>query len=162
MKSLCTLLAMLAALPAFAQSDKLVPGKPVRLLIPAAPGGNPDVLARAMIPKMQASLGVPIVVDNQPGGGGIGGAMDLISGRTELIIVMEHCDSKGRPKLKKKCKYPLTGQGCVSYVVTDLALLKWNKDRFELLETAPGFSAEDVIALTETEISVSPQLKSMA
>ena len=93
--------------------------------------------------------------------GGIGGAMDLISGRTELIIVMEHCDSKGRPKLKKKCKYPLTGQGCVSYVVTDLALLKWNKDRFELLETAPGFSAEDVIALTEMEVSVSPQLKSM-
>lgn len=75
MKSLCTLLAMLAALPAFAQSDKLVPGKTVRLLIPAAPGGNPDVLARAMIPKMQASLGVPIVVDNQPGGGGIGGAI---------------------------------------------------------------------------------------
>lgn len=94
--------------------------------------------------------------------GGIGGAMDLISGRTELVIVMEHCDSKGRPKLKKKCKYPLTGQGCVSYVVTDLALLKWNKDRFELLETAPGFSAEDVIALTEMEVSVSPQLKSMA
>ena len=61
-----------------------------------------------------------------------------------------------------RSKYPLTGQGCVSYVVTDLALLKWNKDRFELLETAPGFSAEDVIALTEMEVSVSPQLKSMA
>jgi tripartite-type tricarboxylate transporter receptor subunit TctC len=70
-------LAMASAIhPALAQSDKLNPGKPVRLLIPAAPGGNPDVLARAMIPKLQSSLGVTIVVDNQPGGGGIGGAIN--------------------------------------------------------------------------------------
>ncbi len=94
--------------------------------------------------------------------GGIGGAMDLISGRTELIIVMEHCDSKGRPKLKKKCKYPLTGQGCVSYVVTDLALLKWEGDKFVLLETAPGFSAQEVMALSEMEMTPTPQVKAMA
>ena len=58
-----------------AQSEKLVAAKPVRLLIPAAPGGNPDVLARAMIPKLQASLGAPFVVDNQPGAGGVGAAI---------------------------------------------------------------------------------------
>jgi 3-oxoacid CoA-transferase B subunit len=94
--------------------------------------------------------------------GGIGGAMDLISGRTELIIVMEHCDSKGRPKLKKKCAYPLTGQGCVSYVVTDLALLKWDNDHFTLLEVAPGFTAEEVIALTDMQVVPAPGLKFMA
>jgi len=94
--------------------------------------------------------------------GGIGGAMDLISGRTELIIVMEHCDSKGRPKLKKKCAYPLTGQGCVSYVVTDLALLKWEQDHFTLLEVAPGFTAQEVIALTDMQVVPSPDLKFMA
>ena len=59
--------------------------------------------------------------------GGIGGAMDLLSGKGDLIIVMEHTDSKGRPKLRKQCTYPLTGQGCVSYVVTDLAVLRWDK-----------------------------------
>jgi len=91
-----------------------------------------------------------------------GGAMDLISGRTELIIVMEHCDSKGRPKLKKKCAYPLTGQGCVSYVVTDLALLKWEQDHFTLLEVAPGFTAQEVIALTDMQVVPSPDLKFMA
>jgi len=88
--------------------------------------------------------------------------MDLISGRTELIIVMEHCDSKGRPKLKKKCAYPLTGQGCVSYVVTDLALLKWDNDHFTLLEVAPGFTAEEVIALTDMQVVPAPGLKFMA
>ena len=94
--------------------------------------------------------------------GGIGGAMDLISGRTELIIVMEHCDSKGRPKLKKKCAYPLTGQACVSYVVTDLALLKWENGKFALLETAPGFTVEEVIALTDMEMAPAHNVGTMA
>src|SRR6516165_3298393 len=48
--------------------------------------------------------------------GGIGGAMDLLSGKGDLIIVMEHVDSKGRPKLRRKCIYPLTGRACGSYV----------------------------------------------
>ena len=52
--------------------------------------------------------------------------MDLLSGKGDLIIVMEHVDSKGRPKLRKQCTYPLTGKACVSYVVTDLALLRWD------------------------------------
>jgi 3-oxoacid CoA-transferase len=66
--------------------------------------------------------------------------MDLLSGKGDLIIVMEHSDSKGRPKLRRKCTYPLTGRGCVDYVVTDLALLRWHDGRFVLDEVAPGFT----------------------
>ena len=84
--------------------------------------------------------------------GGIGGAMDLLSGRGDLIIVMEHCDSKGRPKLKRKCTYPLTGEGCVDYVVTDLALLHWVDGRFVLEEVAPGFTPQEVMALAEMDM----------
>ena len=94
--------------------------------------------------------------------GGIGGAMDLISGASELIIVMEHCDSKGRPELKKQCGFPLTGKGCVSYVVTDLALLQWREDRFVLLEVAPGFTADEVIALTDMRIGKAADIGCMA
>lgn len=94
--------------------------------------------------------------------GGIGGAMDLISGGTDLVIVMEHCDSKGRPKLKKKCGYPLTGKSCVKYVVTDLALLKWENGAFTLLETAPGFTAQEVMSLSEMKMTPAPQVKPMA
>jgi 3-oxoacid CoA-transferase len=93
--------------------------------------------------------------------GGIGGAMDLLSGKGDLIIVMEHTDSKGRPKLRKQCTYPLTGKNCVSYVVTDLALLRWDKDRFVLDEVAPGFTPQEVIALTEMDIGSGPNVKSM-
>jgi 3-oxoacid CoA-transferase len=93
--------------------------------------------------------------------GGIGGAMDLLSGKGDLIIVMEHSDSKGRPKLKKQCTYPLTGKGCVSYVVTDLALLRWHDGRFVLDEVAPGFTPQEVIALAEMEITAGPNVRTM-
>ena len=93
--------------------------------------------------------------------GGIGGAMDLLSGKGDLIIVMEHTDSKGRPKLRRACTYPLTGKQCVSYVVTDLALLRWDKTRFILDEVAPGFTAREVMALTEMEVTAAREVKSM-
>ena len=93
--------------------------------------------------------------------GGIGGAMDLLSGKGDLIIVMEHSDSKGRPKLRRKCTYPLTGKGCVNYVVTDLALLRWHDGRFILDEVAPGFTPTEVVKLTEMEIAVGPEVRKM-
>jgi 3-oxoacid CoA-transferase len=93
--------------------------------------------------------------------GGIGGAMDLLSGKGDLIIVMEHTDSKGRPKLRKKCTYPLTGQGCVTYVVTDLAVLRWDGKRFVVDEVAPGFTAQEVIAMTEMEVVAAPDVRTM-
>ena len=96
--------------------------------------------------------------------GGIGGAMDLISGGSELIIVMEHCDSKGRPKLKQQCRFPLSGRRCVDWVVTDLALLHWDDaaSRFELVEVAPGFEVEEVLALTEMPVAPAASIGTMA
>ena len=93
--------------------------------------------------------------------GAIGGAMDLLSGRGDLIIVMEHTDSKGRPKLRRECTYPLTGEGCVTYVVTDLALLHWQDGRFVLKEVAPGFTPREVMDLTEMEIAAGPDVGTM-
>jgi len=93
--------------------------------------------------------------------GGIGGAMDLLSGKGDLIIVMEHTDSKGRPKLRKQCSYPLTGKGCVTYVVTDLALMRWDGKRFVLEETAPGFTAQEIIGMTEMEVVAAPNVRTM-
>ncbi len=94
--------------------------------------------------------------------GGIGGAMDLLSGAGDLIIVMEHMDSKGRPKLRKQCTYPLTGQGCVTHVVTDLAALRWDGKQFVLYAVAPGFTAEEVIGLTEMPVVAAPDVATMA
>ena len=84
--------------------------------------------------------------------------MDLVSGNAELIIVMEHCDSKNNPKLRRQCTFPLTGKACVDWVVTDLALLHWTNGKYVLEEVAPGFSADEVIKLTEMEVVAAPNV----
>jgi 3-oxoacid CoA-transferase len=81
--------------------------------------------------------------------GGIGGAMDLVAGKQTLIVMMEHRDSRDRPKLVRRVSYPVTGRGCVDVVVTDLAVLRRREGRFWIEALAAGFSAEEVQALTE-------------
>ncbi|MBS7789458.1 tripartite tricarboxylate transporter substrate binding protein [Roseococcus sp. SDR] len=64
----------LLAAPALAQAPDWTPHQPVRLINPFAPGGSPDILARAMAPHVQQMLGQPMVVENRPGAGGMVGA----------------------------------------------------------------------------------------
>ena len=69
--------AVLMSGAVFAQAPGPYPNKPIRIVIPAAPGGNPDVLARLLGQKLQPLLGVPMVMDNQPGAGGISAALNV-------------------------------------------------------------------------------------
>ncbi|MBI3965898.1 MAG: 3-oxoacid CoA-transferase subunit A [Chloroflexi bacterium] len=89
-------------------------------------------------------------------GGGIGGAMDLVAGASTVIIIMEHRDSRDRPKLVQQCAYPLTAIECVDVVITDLALLRRRDGVMWLDEVAPGFTAEEVLALTDMDVKVAP------
>lgn len=61
-------LPLAAALPAFAQP---YPSRPLRLVVPFAPGGGPDVLARQFLPRVGSVLGQTAIVDNRVGAGGI-------------------------------------------------------------------------------------------
>ncbi len=54
------------------------PEKPIRLIVPSAPGGAPDVLMRALSAQLSLQLGVPIVIDNKPGGSYVIGTTDLV------------------------------------------------------------------------------------
>jgi tripartite-type tricarboxylate transporter receptor subunit TctC len=74
-----TLAALLLAAPGVlcAQGAAPYPSKPLRFIVPAAPGGNPDVLGRLLGQKLQSSLGATVVVDNQPGAGGISAAIGV-------------------------------------------------------------------------------------
>jgi 3-oxoacid CoA-transferase len=86
--------------------------------------------------------------------GGIGGAMDLVAGKQLLIVMMEHRDSQGRPKLVRQTQYPLTGVGCVDVVVTDLAILRRVNGEFLLEQVADGFSFEEVRTLTDMDVKI--------
>jgi 3-oxoacid CoA-transferase len=94
-------------------------------------------------------------------GGGIGGAMDLAVGARRVIVMLEHTDSRGRPKLVDRCQFPLTARACVDTVVTDLALLHREGDHFRLAEIAPGFTVREVLSLTEMAVTVADPVGTM-
>ena len=91
-------------------------------------------------------------------GGGIGGAMDLAVGARQVVAMLEHQDSKGRPKLVEHCDYPITATRCVDTIVTDLALLRRQGERFHLAEIAAGFTVAEVVELTGMRIDVPDQV----
>jgi 3-oxoacid CoA-transferase subunit B len=85
---------------------------------------------------------------------GMGGAMDLVASAQNIIVAMMHTNKKGESKLLKQCSLPLTGVGCVTTVITNLAVLEIKEGKFHLVERAPGVSVEEVIAATEGEMVV--------
>lgn len=89
----------------------------------------------------------------------MGGAMDMPVGPGRVIIGMRHTDKKGNPKIVKKCKFLLAAKGKATMIVTDIAVIKVTAAGLVLLELAPGWTAEDVQAMTEPRLILSPELK---
>lgn len=79
---------------------------------------------------------------------GMGGAMDLVASAENIIVAMMHTNKKGESKLLPACSLPLTGVGCVTKVVTNLATLEIKNNAFYLLERAPGVTVEEIKAAT--------------
>jgi 3-oxoacid CoA-transferase len=94
-------------------------------------------------------------------GGGIGGAMDLAASGSRVIALMEHCDSKGNPKLVETCTCALTAPGCVDVVVTDLAILERIDGCFVVTAMVDGFTNEELKAITPMKIAFSSQIRPM-
>jgi acetate CoA/acetoacetate CoA-transferase beta subunit len=91
---------------------------------------------------------------------GMGGAMDLVSGAKRVIVAMQHA-AKGKSKIVKKCALPLTSARPVDLVVTDMAVIGFAGGKITLLETAPGISVAEVIAVTEAELSIPDKVPEM-
>jgi 3-oxoacid CoA-transferase subunit B len=83
---------------------------------------------------------------------GMGGAMDLVAGARQIIVLMEHNDKHGGAKFRAACSLPLTGANVVDMLITDLAVFSRADRRgapFKLVECATGVSADEVRAKTE-------------
>jgi len=78
----------------------------------------------------------------------VGGAMDLVQGVKRIFVMTQHTTKTGQPKLVEHCTYPLTGQGVVSRIYTNLAIVDITDAGFELLELAPGVTFDEVARQT--------------
>ena len=87
---------------------------------------------------------------------GMGGAMDLVAGVKRVVVVMEHTEKSGAPKLVKACTLPLTGQSVVDLVITELGVfdVSRGKSPLTLTELAPGVTVDEVRAKTEAAFAV--------
>ena len=87
---------------------------------------------------------------------GMGGAMDLVAGVRRVVVVMEHTEKSGAPKLVQACTLPLTGQGVVDLVITDLGVfdVARGKKPVTLTALAPGVTVDDIRAKTEAPFEV--------
>lgn len=85
---------------------------------------------------------------------GMGGAMDLIQGARKVIVIMEHINKNGAPKILNECSLPLTGKKIVHRVITDRAVIDITASGLCLQEVAKGFTVEDIISSTEPKLEV--------
>ena len=83
---------------------------------------------------------------------GMGGAMDLVAGVQRIVIIMDHANKAGDSKLLKKCSLPLTGQGVVDRIITNLGVFDVVEGGLKVVELAPEVTMEEVRSKTEATI----------
>lgn len=92
---------------------------------------------------------------------GMGGAMDLVAGVKRVVVVMEHTNKAGEPKVLKKCTLPLTGKGVVDLIITDLCVFEVGPNGLVLTELAAGVTEDEIRQKTEAAYTVSPALSTV-
>ncbi|MFP4459561.1 MAG: 3-oxoacid CoA-transferase subunit B [Candidatus Zixiibacteriota bacterium] len=91
---------------------------------------------------------------------GMGGAMDLLTGAKKVIVATTHT-AKGRPKILKKCKLPLSAEKEVDLIVTELAVMEVTEKGLKLLEINPDTTIDEVVSLTDAELIIDDNVKDM-
>jgi len=83
---------------------------------------------------------------------GMGGAMDLVAGVGRVVVIMDHTNKAGEPKLLKACTLPLTGTGVVDRIITNFGVFDVVEGGLKIVELAPEITEDEVRAATEAAI----------
>ncbi|MGE4316994.1 3-oxoacid CoA-transferase subunit B [Acinetobacter sp.] len=86
---------------------------------------------------------------------GMGGAMDLVAGVQKVVVLMEHSAKDGSPKIVKNCALPLTGQGVVNRVITELGVMDITSEGVKLVELAQDVTLEQIQAASGVDLVIS-------
>jgi 3-oxoacid CoA-transferase subunit B len=83
---------------------------------------------------------------------GMGGAMDLVAGVKRVVVIMDHTDKAGNPKLLKTCTLPLTGKSCVHRIITNLGVFDVVPGGLKNIEITPGVTADEIASKTQAKL----------
>ncbi len=92
---------------------------------------------------------------------GMGGAMDLVAGTPRVVVLTDHTAKDGTPKIVQECRLPLTGQGVVDRIITNLAVLDVTPDGLVLIALAPGVPLDQVRTATAAPFTVALRNQSL-
>jgi len=79
-----------ATLPSLLRAQPAWPTKPIRFVVPFAPGGSSEIVARAVAAELTKSLGQSVYVDNKPGGAGNVAMADVAAASDQHTVILGH------------------------------------------------------------------------
>jgi 3-oxoadipate CoA-transferase beta subunit len=82
----------------------------------------------------------------------VGGAMDLVHGAKQVVVITEHVTKDGKPKLVDRCTFPLTGVGCITRVYTSHAVIDIVDGKFVVREKLAAMTMEELQAMTGAKL----------
>lgn len=82
----------------------------------------------------------------------VGGAMDLVHGAKQVVVITEHVTKDGKPKLVERCSFPLTGVGCITRVYTSHAVIDIVDGKFVVREKLAAMSMDELQAMTGAKL----------